>query len=184
LPFVFLCIGCLFEETQYIASLRLVRNKLIILLLSIWYILGAATIYPYHLTYFNELIGGPKNGYKYLGDSNLDWGQGLKELKKFIDMEGIDGVYFSYFGNAEPKLYGIKYVRLPGYNNLRSPIFEFNRENPEPGIYAISVTNLQGIYLRDFDTFKYFREREPVARVGNCIYVYVVKGEKKTNIRE
>jgi hypothetical protein len=152
---------------------------LIILLLSIWYILGSATIYPYHLTYFNELIGGPKNGYKYLGDSSLDWGQGLKELKKFIDMEGIDGIYFSYFGNMEPKLYGIKYVRLPGYNNLQSPIFEFNREHPEPGIYAISVTNLQGIYLRDFDTFKYFRDREPTARVGNCIYVYVVGGEEK-----
>jgi len=179
LPFIFLFIGCLLVETQYIASLRIARNKLIILLLSIWYIWGAATIYPYHLTYFNELIGGPKNGYKYLGDSNLDWGQGLKELKRFMDKKGLRIVYFSCFGYTNPVYYDINYVRLPGFNDLLTPIFEFDRNNPQKGIYAISVTNLQGIYLRDFDTFKYFRERKPTARVGNCIYVYVVRGEEK-----
>lgn len=30
---------------------------------------------PHQLAYFNELVGGPGQGYRYLSDSNLDWGQ-------------------------------------------------------------------------------------------------------------
>ncbi|MBA3052346.1 MAG: glycosyltransferase family 39 protein, partial [Candidatus Omnitrophica bacterium] len=32
-------------------------------------------IFPHYISQFNILLGGAKNGYKYLGDSNLDWGQ-------------------------------------------------------------------------------------------------------------
>ena len=33
--------------------------------------LGSAC--PCNLTFFNQLLGGPQNGLKYLADSNLDW---------------------------------------------------------------------------------------------------------------
>jgi hypothetical protein len=33
--------------------------------------------YPHELAYFNELAGGPRNGYAHLLHSNLDWGQDL-----------------------------------------------------------------------------------------------------------
>ena len=33
------------------------------------------SIYPHYLAHFNEAVGGPRNGYRYLVDSNLDWGQ-------------------------------------------------------------------------------------------------------------
>ena len=32
-------------------------------------------VYPHYLAYFNEAIGGPLQGWRYLIDSNLDWGQ-------------------------------------------------------------------------------------------------------------
>ncbi len=170
LPFIFLISGCLFKEFKPKSFLI----KSIIVVLSLWYVISAEMIYPYHLTYFNEIIGGPKNGYKYLGDSNLDWGQGIKELKKYTDKEGISVINLSYFGYADPTLYGINYIRIQGYNNLQTPLYDFDEGNPPSGVYAISVTNLQGIYLRDFDTYKYFRDREPIARVGNCVYVYIL----------
>jgi hypothetical protein len=31
--------------------------------------------YPFSLSYFNELAGGPTNGHRHLLDSNIDWGQ-------------------------------------------------------------------------------------------------------------
>ena len=40
--------------------------------LAIWYIGTSLYIHPHYLAYFNELAGGPDNGYKYLVDSNLD----------------------------------------------------------------------------------------------------------------
>jgi len=36
------------------------------------------TVAPHYLAYFNELAGGPANGFKELADSNLDWGQDLR----------------------------------------------------------------------------------------------------------
>lgn len=41
----------------------------------IWFGAESAAIHPNYIAYFNELIGGPKNGWKYLADSNIDWGQ-------------------------------------------------------------------------------------------------------------
>ena len=34
-----------------------------------------------HLSYFNELAGGPTRGWKILSDSNVDWGQDLPRLR-------------------------------------------------------------------------------------------------------
>ncbi len=41
-------------------------------------------IFPYEIAFFNELTGGPQNGYRYLIDSNLDWGQGYKALRYYL----------------------------------------------------------------------------------------------------
>jgi hypothetical protein len=46
-----------------------------LILLLIWYILGTLRIHPYYLAYANELIGGPKNAWKYWADSTLDFHQ-------------------------------------------------------------------------------------------------------------
>ncbi len=52
------------------------------LLLIAWLVAETAFAYPNYLAYFNETVGGPKNGYKYVTDSNVDWGQDLKRLTK------------------------------------------------------------------------------------------------------
>jgi len=54
-----------------------------------WYVASSISIYPHYLSYFNEIIGGPKNGYKFVVDSNYDWGQDLKRLKAFVDKKNI-----------------------------------------------------------------------------------------------
>ncbi len=60
-------------------------KKILFGILILWYLLTAILIFPHHLEYFNELIGGPNNGYKYLIDSNLDWGQDKKYLEKYLE---------------------------------------------------------------------------------------------------
>ena len=61
-----------------------------------------ADVWPDYLAYFNEFAGGP-NGDRILVDSNLDWGQDLKGLKRFMDSRGIDRIYLSYFGTDSPR---------------------------------------------------------------------------------
>ncbi|MEK6984015.1 MAG: glycosyltransferase family 39 protein [Nanoarchaeota archaeon] len=63
------------------------KNKIIIAVIalsSIWYIASSLLVLPHHLAYFNEFIGGPRNGYKYTIDSNLDWEQDLDLVKNYI----------------------------------------------------------------------------------------------------
>lgn len=55
----------------------------------LWYVISAAFISPYYLSYFNEITGGPKYGWKYLADSNIDWGLGEKEIAKYIEKNPV-----------------------------------------------------------------------------------------------
>ena len=50
---------------------------------------SALRIAPHQLAYFNELVGGPEQGYRYLSDSNLDWGQDLKGVQEYMAQEEV-----------------------------------------------------------------------------------------------
>lgn len=55
-----------------------------------------ATSFPYYLPYFNEISGGPNNGYRIAADSNIDWGQDLKRIAKFIEQNNIKKPFVEY----------------------------------------------------------------------------------------
>ena len=50
-----------------------------------WSVTSSLWVYPHSLSYFNELVGGPKNGYWHLVSSNIEWGQDLLYLKRWLD---------------------------------------------------------------------------------------------------
>ena len=137
-----------------------------------WYIGASCYIHPHYLAYFNELAGGPDNGYKYLVDSNLDWGQDLKGLKIYMQNHGISRINLSYFGTDSPTRYGIAFNWLPSWV-LISPDPK-RHELPTKGWFAISATNIQGVYFDDRDLYAWFREHEPVAKIGYSIFIYKI----------
>ena len=76
-PLFFLYIGFVFSVNQKKLFIR--KSFLTVFyLLCFWYAWGTLKITPYFYAYANELIGGPKNSWKYWADSTLDWGQGNK----------------------------------------------------------------------------------------------------------
>jgi 4-amino-4-deoxy-L-arabinose transferase-like glycosyltransferase len=151
--------------------------RILSVLLVLWLISTTLTIYPHFLAFFNTIGGGPREGWRILVDSNIDWGQDLKELKTWMAREGLDRVRLSWFGSARPEAYGIAYDLLPGvphgFFEWETPAF--NRDQPEPGVYAISVTNLVGVVLPDHDLYAWFREREPDAKAGYSVFIYEVQ---------
>jgi hypothetical protein len=163
-------------------DLRKTPGVVVCLLLAIWYLVGSACIYPDYLAYFNELVGGPDNGWHYLVDSNLDWGQDLKGLERYVEQAGLQEVYLSWFGSTYPSAYGydIPHRLLPSYLYYPGRVtgVAFNPLRPAPGVYAISATNLQGVYFSDRDLFAWFRERQPLAKIGYSIFIYEVSGEE------
>jgi hypothetical protein len=70
----------LFVFASRIAAFQLPATKAwwklaVVGVLLVWLAVASGSIHPHYLAYFNELAGGPANGWRWLIDSNLDWGQ-------------------------------------------------------------------------------------------------------------
>lgn len=144
-----------------------------------WNVIETAKTYPHFLTYFNEFAGGPSNGYEWLVDSNLDWGQDLKELAQYRREHPAEPFFLSYFGSARPEYYGIAGRFLPSFNpgNSRRSVEPFSAV-PSGAIVAISATSLQCANIRNQDApgvesfMARLRNLEPVAVIGHSIFIY------------
>ena len=58
----------------------------------LWLAVSTLIIAPDYLAFFNLLAGGPSGGYRYLVDSNLDWGHDLPGMARYVQEQGIDRV--------------------------------------------------------------------------------------------
>lgn len=159
------------------------KNKLVnfaILILIAHYMLASFLIFPHYFAYFNEFAGGPANGYRHLVGANLDNGQDLPGLKRFMEENGIEKINLSYFGSVEPN----EYVR---YEYLPSPYFQHwvpdyvqhavVKERDEDcserkGWVAVSATNLQNVHMVNKSCFDWLKIHEPAAKIGYSIFVY------------
>ena len=144
-------------------------------LIALW-VAVVADVYPHTLTFFNRFVGGPGNGYRYLADSNIDWGQGLKLLKKWMDRESVPHIGLAYFGTADPAYYDIDYTQLPAATpGIHLPSIARMWAKPRlPGYVAVGATVLTGVYLDpEWQLFyRGLRGTRPVAVIGNSIFVY------------
>jgi hypothetical protein len=77
--------------------------------------------YPHYLAFFNWPSGGPVNGPRYLLDSNIDWGQDVAVLKRYIDDHHAMPLCTAMFGAAHLKHYGIISRDLKAFRVLRNP---------------------------------------------------------------
>lgn len=182
-PIVFLLISRLFT----VQSLHRRWPEGVLILLSAWYLVGTLMIYPHYLAYFNESIGGPKNGYKYLADSNVDWGQDLKGLKWYMEQRGIEKIKLAYFGSADADYYEIDYDYMPSVGlKPKQPgqywWYEINSEEktylqPQTGTLAVSANMLASpgwLHPLFHDSYTWLREHEPVDQVGYSILIYEI----------
>jgi len=60
------------------------NQKIAFFALAVYLVVSVLSYYPYYLSYFNELVWDRKYAYKYLVDSNLDWGQGQYYLQGYM----------------------------------------------------------------------------------------------------
>lgn len=139
--------------------------------LMIWYIISSVLAFPYYISYYNELAGGSKNGYKYAVDSNYDWGQDLKRLAQFVEKNNIEKINVSYFGGDNTsyrlgdKLEGTWIHGGPeenkGWLAISATFLQENRAEPVPG------------YDRDTTSLNWLNNYEPI-RIGNSIFAYYI----------
>ncbi|MGD9099455.1 MAG: glycosyltransferase family 39 protein [Anaerolineae bacterium] len=167
LPFMYLFIA------RLAANPPIPRIRVLYLTLLLWQIIGTLRVWPSHLTFFNEIAGGPRNGYRYLADSNVDWGQGLKALRAYLEEKDYaDPKLSSFTFFIRPALYGVQATPLPPL--AEAPAVLPARFNPAPGDYIISASTLRGLQLVDSEMYNWFWHREPDDVVANAILVYQV----------
>jgi 4-amino-4-deoxy-L-arabinose transferase-like glycosyltransferase len=148
-------------------------GRWVVVALGVWTVVGALGTYPYELSFFNELAGGSKNGWRYLTDSNSDWGQGWLALRAFQEERAVTFSYSGPEGYARITPYDLWDESLP-------PLHRVSRELPspwlfpEPGDYVLSANSLSGVWLVDHDNFSWFRHRVPDAVIADIFYYYHV----------
>ncbi|MBW2184760.1 MAG: hypothetical protein JRF49_12990, partial [Deltaproteobacteria bacterium] len=134
------------------------------------YIIFSLQVWPYHLAYFNKFVGGPAKGLYYLDDSNVDWGQDLPRLKAYLNHQECPGpIYLAYFGNADPRAWGIDYTtwNMSDLDHIRQPL---------PGTVVMSAHRLARLRLysvllgdHQLDWLSRFK---PVGWVGYSYLIY------------
>jgi hypothetical protein len=137
-----------------------------------WCLYAAERASPHEISYFNEIAGGPVGGARYLADSNLDWGQGLPQLKEWMDRETVEAVYLTYFGTDHAESYGLRYQALPGYGRVEHPCGQIIPRNAPRHVVVVSANLLLGMFLNEPESYAWLRERPPTAVLGGSLYVF------------
>jgi hypothetical protein len=137
----------------------------------VWIVLEFAVIWPDHLSYFNEITGIPPRGVEWLDDSNLDWGQGLIQLRDHLRENPPGEFRFCYFGSGDPAYYGIRGKTIT-VGALAAP--------PEPGTYILSahcVARARATLARFYGEGEgnWLAHRVPRTVVGHAFFVYDIR---------
>jgi 4-amino-4-deoxy-L-arabinose transferase-like glycosyltransferase len=136
------------------------------------HVVSSARAFPNYIPYANEIWGGPANTYKFLTDSNVDWGQQLKLTKKYLDERGIQDCWFDYFGRmaADPAYYKIPCKTLP--QRLGPPVE--NMPVRIAGTVLISATELSPAVWGpgDLNPYACFRELRPDDKIADGVFVF------------
>ena len=110
-----------------IAAARSRAEQALALALLAWHVISSAAQHPDYLAYTNEIAQG--HAERFVGDSDLDWGQDMNRLADFCSRSGIEQLTFRPFNWS----YQIAGHPLPA-------ILPPDSDNPAPGWNAVSIT--------------------------------------------
>jgi hypothetical protein len=122
----------------------------------------AISYHPDYLSYMNARWRKP---YLAISDSNVDWGQALKQVGHWLDQHppGDKQVSLYYFGKDNDS--------VTYYLNDRVEQIDAHSPRPTSGWLLISPVRLVGIY-EERDRYGALRDLEPDAVIGHSILVF------------
>lgn len=180
IPLLFIWLSGMFT----IPRSRLVKQLSAFALIA--HVVSSLAIFPHNLSYFNELAAGPRGAPKYFLNSNLDWGQDLLHLGRWMKTQPPDVVVdLHYFGTMPPELANVHYY-LPERNT--------EQKKTEADYLAVSANFLYGtkhyVYhpmrpgLAEQTPYETLRTVEPHAIIGYSIYIYTRQQLERASLAE
>ncbi len=124
---------------------------------------STVSIHPHYLAYFNTVSGGPDRGAEHLIDSNIDWGQDLINLRRWLARNAPgEAVGLAYFGQVNPRIFqergeGFEWFLPPPAPRTMPLLPPRYRAHPESltlraGLYAVSASLVKGLPWRVYDS--------------------------------
>jgi hypothetical protein len=127
-------------------------------------------VHPHQLAYFNWFAGGSTRGYRWLADSDQDWGQWLPDLKDYWVGQGRPDLLLAYSGPADPSAYGLSFQDL-----ISSALYVRDSREialpQQPGRLLLATgTKMLQSEPRFFGWLKH--NVQPIAQPDPCFFVY------------
>jgi hypothetical protein len=177
------------------------RNSLapgfVLLLLILPNLLISIFSYPNYLTYFSPLAGGSSAGWTKLSDSNVETGQEVKPLARYLLAHGENRVTGMLIGGEFLNYYGVEFLEFPGWDIPDEPDDEdaesdLDSHGDEPNPAAAQTTEdtsseevhtkyvaIGAWYFAEVDLtgkqeeiIDIYRNQKPEAMIGNSIFVF------------
>lgn len=124
--------------------------------------------FPNYLSYANELWGGPAETYRYVANSDVDWGQAQKMARAYVDRMHASNCYLVRTYGSKNSDYGIP---CGGISEIEwDPV-----ETPFTGTMIVSSSMVDGVGVRgaSLQTRRVFKDLKPVAKLGgSALLVY------------
>jgi 4-amino-4-deoxy-L-arabinose transferase-like glycosyltransferase len=176
-PFLFVAGGALLDR---VLSSGRRRRVLVAAALLCWVVFEAARAYPHYIPYMNQLAWRRPHWY-YLTDSNVEWGDDVRELALYLRARGETRVTAALLDGGTFNENSIPYVRtLDHYGVEQVNLVAAGGAPPETRYVAVGASYLNGAFLlgvpvpQRLKVIEY-RRRTPEAVFGNSIYLYRVK---------
>ncbi|XZE18922.1 hypothetical protein SH449x_004229 [Pirellulaceae bacterium SH449] len=133
--------------------------------------ISSLSVWPHFLSYFNWTVGGPQNGWKVLGFSNVDWGQDFALVDRWLktNPEHRPALFQLGYHGKHKKLFGLESDSPPGFP-LGTSIDEVRKSIKETQWWIVAVTDLHN--LPDQAGLQYLQQIEPVERIAYAYHVY------------
>jgi Dolichyl-phosphate-mannose-protein mannosyltransferase len=131
-----------------------------------WHVWSSVSIFPNYIPYFNELAGGPTGGPAILDDSNIDWGQAVKQAAEYVRKRGIRRDQLFFFSPFDA--FASQYYGLPASLSNVDVMFRLVYYKPTPGTYIVS----SHFATRVGHMYKHFQAYKPIDRIGESLWVY------------
>lgn len=124
-----------------------------------WILMATTVAHPDHLAYFNEAAAGRPE--RILVDSNLDWGQDILRLERFVEERQIRDLTVLILFSADLPRHRLQVNWLEPHAQPR-------------GWIAVSATSL-ALQNCKTDGYRWLRHRRPVHKIGQSINLYYIQ---------
>ncbi len=165
-----------FSRTKDLSAIEVIGKrkfwhwtKLLVVLCVLLSMASSLRVHPHYTSYFNTLCGGPENGWRLLGSSNIDWGQDLLFVKKWIDDHP----------ECRPLTFELDYFEMNG------GLFELPPSSPPmlPKYASVDqvrtdqtqwwIISVKKLYNHPSESgLEYLQQLEPVEKIAYSYHVY------------